>query len=289
MFDAVHGGRALHHGAKRTYLALCRRFPGHGISVRVVQDLVNECPICQKECLPLKTIPCYEIRETLFHHPRSIGFDHVSVTPADEDGYIGLLLVVELDIKFPQAYLVKDYSVYTAATVLLMHYCTFGTYDSIYSDPGSAFTADILDHLNRWLGIPHRISLVGRHESNGTEHVNALSLEHLRRLVNDERFTNKWASDTVLPLINHAMMTMPNAEIGDVTPVELKYGTRDYARFHLPPPLPPGHSHGDLVIALDRNLAVVRSITTSYQQSLRLRRLAKTPPHNKSQPSVEST
>jgi hypothetical protein len=284
MFDAVHGGRSLHHGAKRTYLALCRRFPGHGISLRVVQDLVNECPICQKDRLPLKTIPYNEIRETVFHHPRSIGIDHVSVTPPDEDGYIGLLLVVELDTKFPQAYPVRDYSAYTAATVLFKHYCTFGSYDSIYSDPGSAFTAGILDHLNRWLGIPHHISLVGRHESNGTEHVNALFLGHLRRLVHDERFTSKWASDTVLPLINHAMMTMPNAEIGDVTPAELKYGTRDYARFKLPPPLSPGHSYGDLVIALDRNLAIVRSITSSYQQTLRLQRLAKTPTHNKYQP-----
>ena len=151
-------------------------------------------------------------------------------------------------------------------------------------DPGSAFTADILDHLNRWLGIPNRISLVGRHESNGTEHVNTLFLGHLRRLVHDERFTNKWASDTVLPLINHAMMTMPNAEIGGVTPAELKYGTRDHARFQLPHPLSPGHSYGDLVIALDRYLSVVRSITSSYQQTLRLQRLVKTPTHNKYQP-----
>ena len=56
-------------------------------------------------------------------------------------------------------------------------------------------------------------------------------------------------------------MTMPNAEIGGVTPAELKYGIRDRARFQLPPPLSPGHSYGDLVIALDRNLSVVRSIT----------------------------
>ena len=30
-----------------------------------------------------------------------------------------------------------------------------------------------------------------------------------RRLVHDERLVHKWASDTVLPLINHAMATMP--------------------------------------------------------------------------------
>ena len=234
IFNTVHGGRSLHHGAKRTYLALCQKYPGHGIPLRVVQDLVSECPICQKDRLPLQTIPNNEIRETIFHHPRSIGIDHVTVTPHDEDGYIGLLLVVELDTKFPQAYPVRDYTAKTVAIILFKHYCTFGSYDSLYSDPGSAFTAQVLDHLNKWIGIPHRISLVGRHESNGTEHVNALFIGHLRRLVHDERFTTQWASDTVLPLINHALMTMPNSEIGGLSPVELKFGTRDHTRFNLP-------------------------------------------------------
>ena len=286
MFSAAHGGRSLHHGAKRTYLALCHKFPGHGIPLRIVQDLVSECPICQKDRLPMQTIPNNEIRETIFHHPRSIGIDHVTVTPHDEDGYIGLLLVVELDTKFPQAYPIRDYTAKTVAVILFKHYCTFGSYDSLYSDPGSAFTAEILHHLNRWIGIPHRISLVGRHESNGTEHVNALFMGHLRRLVHDERFTHQWASDTVLPLINHALMTMPNTEIGGLSPVELKFGTRDYARFKLPPPLLPGHTYCDLVAALDQNLAIVRSITSSYQESLRCKRQLKTPSnsHNTYQP-----
>ena len=38
------------------------------------------------------------------------------------------------------------------------------------------------------------------------------------------------------------------------------------------------------MIALGRNLSVVRSITSSYQQILRLQRLAKTPTHNIYQP-----
>jgi RNase H-like domain found in reverse transcriptase len=57
MLYAVHGGRSLHHGAKRTYLALCSRYPAHGISLRVIQDLVSECPICQKDRIPLAMIP----------------------------------------------------------------------------------------------------------------------------------------------------------------------------------------------------------------------------------------
>jgi hypothetical protein len=124
---------------------------------------------------------------------------------------------VELDTKFPQAYPVKDYKAPTVAIVLFRHYCTFGAFTSILSDPGSAFISDVVNSLNRWLGVKPLVSLVGRHESNGTEHVNAIFVGHLRRLVHDERLTHLWASDTVLPLINHALATSPNDELGGIT------------------------------------------------------------------------
>ena len=44
------------------------------------------------------------VAETLMHHHRTIDIDHVTVTPHDEDGYVGLLLIVEHDTKFPFAY-----------------------------------------------------------------------------------------------------------------------------------------------------------------------------------------
>ena len=198
--------------------------------------------------------------------------------PPDEDGYIGLLLVVEHDTKFPQAYAIKDYTALTVATVLFRHYCTFGSYDSIHSDPGSALLSTVVSHLNAWLGTPHCVSLIGRHESNGTEHTNGLFMGHLRRLVHDERLTHKWASDTVLPLINHVMAVSPNTELGGLSPAELKFGTSDYHRFRLPQPLSPGHDYHDFVARLDQNLATVRSITDEYQCAVRTKRQAPTPP-----------
>ena len=120
---------------------------------------------------------------------------------------------------------------------------------------------------------PHRVSLIGRHESNGTEHVNTLLLGHLRRLVHDERLIHRWASDTVLPLINHALSTAPNSELGGLSPAELKYCITDYHRFILPLPLVPGNNYCDLVQELDHNLAAVRAITTAFLQFLRTRRL----------------
>ena len=86
--------------------------------------------------------------------------DHVTITPPDEDGYIGLLQLVEHDTKFLRAHPVRDYTAPTVATILFQHYCTFGAYDVLFSDPGSAFTATVVQQLNSWIDIPHRISVI---------------------------------------------------------------------------------------------------------------------------------
>ena len=129
--------------------------------------------------------------------------------------------------------------------------------------------SNVVSDLNTWLGIPHYDPLIGRHESNGTEHVNTLLLGHLRRLVHDERLIHRWAS--VLPLINHALSTAPNSELGGLSPTELEFGTTDYDRFNLPLPLVPGNNYCDLVQELDHNRATARAITTAFQQSIRTR------------------
>ena len=149
MFHAAHGGRSLHYGAKRAYLAWCKQFPGYSIPLRVIQDLVAGCPTCQKDRTPMQLIPHNNIRETLMHHKRTIGIDHVTVTPPDEDGYVGHLNL-ELDTKFPQAYPIRDYTANTVATTLLKHYCTFGMFDAVRSDPGSSLLANSVKQLNTW-------------------------------------------------------------------------------------------------------------------------------------------
>jgi Chromo (CHRromatin Organisation MOdifier) domain len=168
--------------------------------------------------------------------------------------------------------------------MLFKHYCTFGSYDAIFSDAGSAFTSTTVDHLHQWLGIQHKISIIGRHESNGTEHVNAILVGHLRRLVHDERLTTRWASDTVLPLINHTLATSPNSELGGLSPAELKFGTLNYNKFQLPPPLQPGSDYASLVQQLNNNLAIVRSITDNYHLHLRSQRTSTSQQQNKFQP-----
>ena len=46
MLHSVYGHRSLHHGAKKTYLAMCTRYPGH--DVPIIQDFVAECPLSRK-------------------------------------------------------------------------------------------------------------------------------------------------------------------------------------------------------------------------------------------------
>ena len=68
---------------------------------------------------------------------------------------------------------------------------------------------------------------------------------------------------------SHAMATMPNSELGGLSPAALKFGTLDIPHFDLPKPLTPGHTYCDFVTRLDNNLATVRSITHTYQESIR--------------------
>ena len=131
--------------------------------MEAVRQYVKECPLCQKmretgvkglpeEILSLKP-PTYR---------RTVGVDHVTVTPADVHGNTCVILIVEHFSHFPQAYPAKDYSADTVARVLFKHFCTFGVFDQLASDPGSSFMSDVIKCLNRWLGLQHNVSLVER-------------------------------------------------------------------------------------------------------------------------------
>ena len=78
--------------------------------------------------------------------------------------------------------------------------------------------------------------------------------------------------------------TSPNAELGGISPAELKFGTTDLARFKLPPPLLPGADYSDIIHRLNDNLAIVRSITNSFQEKLRSQRTTTHFPQNQFQP-----
>ena len=180
------------------------------------------------------------------------------------------IMVVEHFSHFPFVYAAKDYTAETVAKVLFKHYCHHGTFEQLASDPGSAFMSEVIRQLNRWLSIAHKVSLVGRHESNGTEGSNKQFLRHLRTLVMDERLEKSWSDDTVLPLINLHLASYPAEETGGYTPLQLKYGTEDAHYFSLPDQLElePGARATRLIKQLDDNLQLIRTLSHGLQTKL---------------------
>ena len=92
MLQEVHGGRKFHFGARRTWLALGKRFPGHRIPFRWVAEWISKCPVCQKDRLGMENY-----LEPIYRHikqersRKAVGVDRLTVTPADAEGNTCLL------------------------------------------------------------------------------------------------------------------------------------------------------------------------------------------------------
>ena len=270
MMAQVHGHKQLHFGASRTLDRLREKFPSARISMQQVIDYVRECPMCQKtRNTGIKPLPAKTLSLKPEYYRRTIGMDHFTVSPATEDGYIGCLLLVEHFSHFPVAYPVKSYDAETVARILFRHFCTYGKFDQIASDPGSAFTSEVILHLSKFLGFVHKVSLVGRHESNGCEGSVKQYLRHLKTLVHDQRLINRWADDTVLCLINFHLASFPTSETGGLTPFQLKYGSDDAKYFNLDTfKFSNKERCHALIKTLNENIKLVRAISFKAQTAI---------------------
>ena len=76
----------------------------------------------------LQPIPHPTLVNTIMHHTRIIGIDHVSVIPPDIDGYIGLLLLVDYDTHFmttpPSPWLLLYFDTFAPLAALMLSYPT---------------------------------------------------------------------------------------------------------------------------------------------------------------------
>ena len=265
----VHGQRSFHGGIATTWKAARELYPTAHITMEAVREWVKNCAMCQKT----RDVGIKGLREQILTlkpdtYRRVIGIDHVTITPMDEAGNTCIILIVEHWSHFPQAYPAKDYTAETVAKVLFKHVCTFGLFDALASDPGSAFMAEVVQHLLKWLGMKHKVSLVGRHESNGCEASGKAFRRHLRTLVMDERIKSKWSDDTVLPLINFYLCSYPTSETGGLSPFQLKYGSQDAAYFDLPYWMDSDAKSIEFLKRLDKNLSVIREISQKEQDKM---------------------
>ena len=282
MCRAVHGERRLHWGCAETWRRAKLMYPHAKISIHAVAEYVRNCPMCQKtRDTGIKGLPSATLSLKKGTYRKTVGIDHLTVTPADKEGNKCVILVVEHFSHFPVAYPAKSYDAETVAKTLFKHICTYGVFDQLASDPGSAFMADVVQQLNRWIGWYHKVSLVGRHQSNGCEGTGKQVLRHLKTLVLDARLHDSWGSDEVLPLINFHLASFPTSETGGLTPFELKYGSADSPYYRLPPDLAehalgqtPGFTPHPLLLQLNKNISIVRNLSLQLQEDIAAERKA---------------
>jgi hypothetical protein len=268
LLEKVHNGRSGHFGVKATYNLLNKHFPGHGLSLAIVQDFINQCPICQKDRLGLSPQLEPITRHLKPAHFKSvIGADTLTVTPADDSGNCYLTVIVNHFTKHCYGYASKSHDALATASAIFQYCCTFGLAESLITDPGSEFTADVIKFLNKWLGIRHVFSLVDRHQSNGVEGSNKQILRHLKALVFDERLVHQWSSPSVLPLIFFIMNSSVNSETG-TTPFAATFGDEASTYFQLPDV--PGNPDlfNEYIDLLNKNLSLIRSVSYAYQQQV---------------------
>jgi len=283
MFSEVHGGRSMHWGARRTWLALNKRFPGHRIPYRWIEEKVAECSVCQ---LYRRGFENY-LEEIGTHlkppHSRArVGFDGLTITPPDAQGNTHLIVIVDHFKKYAWGWVAKDYSAISIATALFVYYCTFGVFDEVYTDPGSNILSEVVEQLNKWLQVKHVVSLVDRHESNGVEGTNKQILRHVRTIVHDLRIKDRWSDPIILCLVFFVINDQVNSETG-VRPLDAMFGSADGPYLRLPREGLPADITNAWVVALDADLKKIRQISKEYQDQLVRERTQATPEETQNQ------
>jgi hypothetical protein len=271
LISKVHNGRVGHKGIRRTYLALNKLFPGHGIPIRIIQEYIEKCAICQKDRLRI-TDKLDEIYRTIkpMHHRAAVGIDNVSLTPTDKNGNNGATVIYNLFTKLVGVYPYPTISSKHLVNSCIKYISSYGLFDEIHSDPGSDLTSNDVKDLVKLIGGNHVISLVDRHESNGVEKVIGELSRHLRALCMEERVIDRWSDDDILPVIQFILNSSPNSENGDITenvsPFDLTFGNMDKPYFNIKDPSFDMKSKH--IKSLSENLKILRETSFNFQKQL---------------------
>ena len=268
-----HVGRAGHGGLRRTYELLNDKYPGHGISQKLVAAFIEACPICQKTRTALSTTLVPLIRHLKTVSPGTVaGIDYLTLRK-DKYGNIGVYVIRDHFTKFVYISPTARKDATAAASVIFMYCALYGRVSVLMSDPGSDFTSDMMKQLNSWFGIHHRLSLVDRHESNGVEGANKQILRHLRTLLLEEDIADEWSLSKNIGWAMFIINSFDSSESG-LSPYELTFGNTTARNFQFPcKELDEAQSH-EFLKELNKSLQTLTRVAELYQAKLVAKRTA---------------
>ena len=128
-------GKALHLGTRQTWQKLNKHFPGHKITLKVVDDFVKAFPRCQKD--RLKMTQDIKPEDKSDGYRTVIGIYAMKFTPADKWGNTAVYVIVNLKTKHVDIFPTPAQTEEAAALAIFTYICTYGMVDTIRSDPGS--------------------------------------------------------------------------------------------------------------------------------------------------------
>ena len=284
MLESVHGGSMMHQGIRRTWLLLNKVYPGHSVSIREVEEFVENCAVCQK-CR-------YGLRDTLTPEVRALkptdnrhllGVDVVPVTPHSKDGYTAIITMVNQFTHFVYLYPVKEANSRSMCQAIMAYISNFGLVDQIISDPGTENLNQAVKDLNAWLGIRHVVSLTDVHTSCGVENTNRQIIDHLTALTSDLRLKDQWSDPILIALVQFHFNSSLSRESG-VEPFKATFGTGDDIYLHLNPKTASKDSKIQYIKDLDMKLKTLRDASAKFQDDILMKRLKKNVKLNRFQP-----
>ncbi|CAF0965976.1 unnamed protein product [Brachionus calyciflorus] len=136
------------------------------VMVDDIKQSIKECTTCQKNN---KTITKYHHAQVsqLSNLVKRVANDLILGLDEREEGYIGILVIIEFLSNFPYAKKIKRKSAKEKADILIEYISLFGPFSELLSDQGKEFLNNIMSELKNRLGFVHIVTSAYNPRTNG--------------------------------------------------------------------------------------------------------------------------
>lgn len=142
------------------------------------------------------------------------------IKPMSENKNQYVLVAIDYATRYPEAVALRDIRANTVAEALWEMWTRLGIPDEVITDQGSQFSGKLMEDVNNFLQIKHRVSTPFHPQSNGLVERFNFCLKSMMKRMSQEQ-PKKW--DTFIPALLFAYREVPQASLG-FSPFELLYG-----------------------------------------------------------------